>query len=84
MPPKKIGEGAQARYNERRPTVAFRCPTPEFKDELKNAAAKEGVSVPDYLLRAVTAYMEGRPAPVRSNPTPEAVNKIDWAAFEDE
>lgn len=84
MPPKKQGEGAQARYNQSRPTVSFRCPTPEFKDELIAAASKEGLSVPEYLLRAVTVYMEGRPAPVRSAPVPEAVKKIDWSEFEEE
>lgn len=59
MPQKKIGEGNVARWNKKQPVLSFRAPDPDFKDRVRDAAKVEGVSVQEYLRRAVTAYMDG-------------------------
>lgn len=67
MPIKKIGEGAQARYNQSRPTISFRAPDPDFKERVQRAAERVGLSVPEYVLRAVDAYMVRDTQPLRSD-----------------
>lgn len=79
-----MGHPAHDRANAKRPVLSFRAPDQDFKERVKNEAERHGLSVHDYLIEAVTAYMDGRLAPIRSNPVPEVVKKIDWSEFEEE
>ena len=72
MPPKKIGEGAQARYNEKRPTIAFRSPSVSWKDHLQAEADKAGQSVGDYIIQAVENRFKGRATPNKPKAKPKA------------
>ena len=58
MPIKKIGEGAQARYNAKKPTIAFRAPSVAFKQRVVKAARDRGISTQEFMQRAIGAYME--------------------------
>ncbi len=53
MPIKKQGFGAQCRYNHKRPTVAARTPSVEWKERLQAEAEKAGQSVGEYIVQAV-------------------------------
>lgn len=80
-----MGHPAHDRANAKRPVLSFRAPDQDFKDRVRQKASQEGFEkVQDFLLHIVESYMEGRPAPVRSNPVPEVVKKIDWSQFEEE
>lgn len=57
MPRKKQGEGAQVRYNKKRPIIAFRSPDPDFKARVQAEAERVGMSVNEYLIQAVNSYM---------------------------
>ena len=58
MPPKKQGKGAQHRYDQKKPTIAFRAPNVAFKQRVETAAKNRGMSVREYLTAAIGAYME--------------------------
>lgn len=77
MPTKKIGEGAQARYNEKRPTVAFRAPSVEWKEQLQQAADKAGQSVGEYVIQAVQSYMDGPSKPKQTKVPKEQKEQIE-------
>ena len=58
MPPKRIGKGAQARYDAKKPMIAFRAPSVAYKQRVKKAAQERGLTMHEFLRRAVGAYME--------------------------
>lgn len=57
MPPKKIGEGAQARYDKKRPVVGFRVPSTQWKEQLALAAKEAGQTIGEYVQEAVHRRM---------------------------
>ena len=60
MPPKKQGEGAEARYNAKKPTVSFRVYDTGMKDAIYAQAKRKGLSVSAYLSDLVAADLDGK------------------------
>lgn len=87
MPPKKQGEGAEARYNAKKPTVSFRVYSTGMKDAIYAQAKRKGLSVSAYLSDLVAADLDGKkpkrkkraqstkPKPSK---TPVTINPSDW------
>ena len=90
MPPKKQGEGAEARYNAKKPTVSFRVYNTGMKDAIYAQAKRKGLSVSAYLSDLVAADLDGkkpkttkkkaqrpRAKPGPSN-TPLSIPDLEW------
>ena len=74
MPPKKQGEGALARYNAKKPTVAFRVHDAGMKDAIYAQAKRKRLSVSAYICGLIAADLETKPKPKpkpRSKPKPK-------------
>ena len=63
MPPKKRGEGALARYNAKKPTVAFRVHDAGMKDAIHAQAKRKRLSVSAYICGLIAADLETKPKP---------------------
>ena len=50
-------ERKNSKQNKKHPTVGFRCPSPAYKKRLVGLAKAEGITVQEYVLRAVSQYM---------------------------
>lgn len=86
MPPKKQGEGAEARYNAKKPTVSFRVYDTGMKDAIYAQAKRKGLSVSAYLSDLVAADLDGKkpkttkkkarkPGPSKA---PVSIDASDW------
>jgi len=72
MPPKKRGEGALARYNAKKPTVAFRVHHAGMKDAIYAQAKRKRLSVSAYICGLIADDLETKPKPKpRSKPKPK-------------
>lgn len=62
MPPKKKGEGAQARYNAKKPTITFRCDA-DFRDALYASASRAGKPIGAHIIQLLREGIRAKPKP---------------------
>ena len=83
MPPKKQGEGAEARYNAKKPTVSFRVYNTGMKDAIYAQAKRKGLSVSAYLSDLVAADLDGKkPKTTKKKaqrPKAKPKAKVNWS-----
>jgi|DEB0MinimDraft_6_1074348.scaffolds.fasta_scaffold198845_1 hypothetical protein len=84
MPPKKQGEGAEARYNAKKPTVSFRVYSTGMKDAIYAQAKRKGLSVSAYLSDLIAADLDGKKPKPKRNKAQRSTPELDIPDYADE
>jgi len=84
MPPKKQGEGAEARYNAKKPTVSFRVYDTGMKDAIFAQAKRKGLSVSAYLSDLVAADLDGKKPKPKKKRANKSIPELDIPDYAEE